>query len=123
MKTLPARSVREIEIEGKKQKRSGWREQNESQIGGEEKRNGRLAGAAETSKELPEWRRLQQKNLNILGLLKRKSGFSATEKAVGKNAAADFAKGNRGIGPEHQIVGRERVKVSESCILTRVREI
>ena len=39
---------------------------------GEEKRSGRLVGAAETSKEHTEWRRLQQGNLNILGLLKRK---------------------------------------------------
>ena len=38
----------------------------------EEKRNGRLVGAAEISKERAEWRRLQRKNLNILGLLKRK---------------------------------------------------
>ena len=46
--------------------------QNESQIGGEEKRSGRLVGVAETSKERAEWRRLQRKNLNILGLSKRK---------------------------------------------------
>ena len=39
---------------------------------GEEKKNGRLVGAAETSKERAEWRRLQQKNLSILALLKRK---------------------------------------------------
>ena len=32
----------------------------------------RLVGAAETSKECTEWRRLQRKNLNILDLLKRK---------------------------------------------------
>ena len=38
-----------------------------------EKRSGRLA--AETSKELAEWRRLQRKNLNILGLLRRKEWF------------------------------------------------
>ena len=38
----------------------------------EEKRNGRLVGAAETSKERAEWHRLQRKNLSILGLLKRK---------------------------------------------------
>ena len=36
------------------------------------KRSGRLVGAAETSKELVEWRRLQQKNFNIPDLLKRK---------------------------------------------------
>ena len=38
----------------------------------EEKRNGGLVGVAETSKERAEWRRLQRKNLNILGLPKRK---------------------------------------------------
>ena len=54
------------------EERTGWRGQNESQIVGEEKKNGRLVGAAETSKERAEWRRLQRKNWNILGLPKRK---------------------------------------------------
>ena len=36
------------------------------------KRSGRLVGAAETSKERAERRRLQQRNVSILGLLKRK---------------------------------------------------
>ena len=36
------------------EKRTGWRGQNESQIVGEEKRIGRLVGAAETSKERAE---------------------------------------------------------------------
>ena len=50
-----------------------WRRgQNESQIGREEKKNGRLVGAAETSKKRAEWRRLQRKNLSILGLPKRR---------------------------------------------------
>ena len=40
--------------------------------GGEEKRSGRLIGAAETSKELAEWCKLQRKNLSILDLLKKK---------------------------------------------------
>ena len=48
------------------------RGQNESQIGGEKKRSGRLIGAAETSKDRAEWRRFHQRNLNILCLLKRK---------------------------------------------------
>ena len=43
----------------------------QNQIKGEEKTNGRLVGASETSKERAEWRRLQRKNLNILGVLKR----------------------------------------------------
>ena len=53
------------------EERTGWRGQNESQIV-EEKRNGRLAGSAKTSKERAEWRRLQRKNLSILSLPKRK---------------------------------------------------
>ena len=54
------------------EERTGWRGQNESQTGEEEKKNGRLVGVAGTSKERAEWRRLQRKNLNILGLPKRK---------------------------------------------------
>ena len=54
------------------EERTGWRGQNESLTGGEEKKNGRLVGVAETSKERAEWRRLQPKNWNKLGLLKRK---------------------------------------------------
>ena len=38
----------------------------------ESHRSARLVGAAETSKERAKWRRLQRKNLNILGLPKRK---------------------------------------------------
>ena len=53
------------------EERTGWREQNKSQTI-EEKKNGRLVDAAETSKEHAKWRRDQQKNLNILGLPKRK---------------------------------------------------
>ena len=62
----------EIEVTGKMEKRTGWQGQNESQIVGEEKRNGRLVGVAETSKERAGWCRLQRKYLSILGLLKRK---------------------------------------------------
>ena len=92
-------------------KRKHWGEDRgarteQGQIGGGEKRSGRLVGAAETSKEGAEWRRLQRKSLNILGLQKRKSGLSATEKAVGKYAATTFAKKkrNRAVSPEYQIM-------------------
>ena len=54
------------------EERTGWREQNKSHTAGEEQKNGKLAGAAETIKERAEWRRLQRKNLSILGLPKRK---------------------------------------------------
>ena len=66
------RSATEFEVNGKMKERTEWQEQSKDLIGGERKRNGRLVGAAETSKELAEWRRLQRKNLSILGLLKSK---------------------------------------------------
>ena len=93
------------------EERTEWRGQNESQIIGEEKRNGRFVGAAETCKERAEWRRLQRKNLNILGLSKRKEWPQChRERAVGKNAGVALAKRkrNRAVSPEHQIMrGRE----------------
>ena len=55
-----------------REERTGWRGHNESQTGGEEKKNGRPVGAAEISKQRAEWRRLHRKNLNILGLPRRK---------------------------------------------------
>ena len=71
-KTVSVRSATEFEIRGKTEERTGRRGQNESQTVGEEKKSGRLVGAAETSKERTEWRRLQRKNLSTLGLLKTK---------------------------------------------------
>ena len=65
--TVPARFAREIEITGKVEERTGWREQNESQIGREEKRNGRLVGGSDTSKERAEWCRPQWKKLGNTG--------------------------------------------------------
>ena len=101
------------------EERTGWRGQNESQTGGEEKRNGRFVGAVETSKELAEWRRLQGKNWDRLGMPKKKSGLSATERAVGKLARAASAKikRNRAVCPEYQIMR------GESRTLARVRGI
>ena len=70
--TVPARSATEFQGKGKTEEMTDWRGQNNNQMGGEEKRSGGLAGAAETSKKRAEWGRLQRKNFNILGLLKRK---------------------------------------------------
>ena len=102
------------------EERTGWRGQNESQTGEEEKRNGRLVGVAETSKERAEWPRLQRKNW---ACRKGKSGLSATERAVGKNAGAALAKSkrNRAVCPEYQIMRGERVKMGDSRTLARVR--
>ena len=68
-----------------------------------DRRSGRLVGGAETSKELAEWRRLQRKNLSMLGLLKKKGGLIAKERAVGKYTRAVFAKRerNRPVCLEH----------------------
>ena len=46
--------LREIEVKGKMEERTGWRGRSESQRGGEETKSGRLVAAAETSKELAE---------------------------------------------------------------------
>ena len=56
---------------------------------------------------------------------KGKSGLSATERAVGKNAAAALTKRkrNRAVCPKYQIMNGERVKVCESRILARERGI
>ena len=66
-KTVPARSATEFEIKGKMEERAA-RESDRRR----RKISNRLVGAAETCKALAEWRRLQRKNLNKLGLLKRK---------------------------------------------------
>ena len=58
-KTVPVRSDIEFEIRGNMEERTGWSAQNESQIVEEKRRNGRLVGATETSKERAKWRRLQ----------------------------------------------------------------
>ena len=69
---VSARSAREFEVIEKMVERTEWQRQRKSLGKGEGKRNGRLVGVSETSGELAEWRRLQRKNLSILGRLKRK---------------------------------------------------
>ena len=72
------------------EERTGWQGQNESQTEEEEKKNGRLYGVAETSKERAEWRRLQRKNLNILHMPKRKEWPQChRETAVGTEREED----------------------------------
>ena len=92
------------------EERTGWRGQSESQIG--KRRNGRPVGAAETSKERAERRRLQRKNLSTPCVLKRKESSVSQEKHAG--AAFAKRKRNRAVCPEYQIMREERVKVGES---------
>ena len=105
------------------EERTGWRGQNESQTGGEEKRNGRLVGAAETSKERAEWRRLQLKNLSILGLPRRKElpqchRESSWQERRSHSCQKGKEQSRLSKVPDHE---GERVKVGESRTLARVR--
>ena len=84
----------------------------QSQIGGKQKKNGKLVDASKTSGEQAEWHRLQQKNLNMLDL---------PSDQLAKTALAYLKKKNRAICPNNQIVGWERVKMSESQTLARER--
>ena len=104
-----------------RQKERLRRGQSESQR--KEKRNGRLVYAAEISEKLAERPRLQQKNLNILGLAKKKGRLQCRKVSSWQDARAVFAKGKRNtaISPEFQIVRWERVEVIESCTLARMR--
>ena len=59
----------------------------------EEKRNGRLVGAAETSKERAVWCRLQRKNLSILGLPKRKEWPQCHREQLARTPEPSLPKG------------------------------
>ncbi len=85
----------------------------------EEKRSGRLVGAAEISKELVEWRRLQQKNLNILGLPKRKEWPQCHRESSWQERESCPCQEDK----EQSIMRGERVKVGESPTLARERAI
>ena len=125
MKKVPARSARKIEVKGKMEKRTGWQGQTESQIGGK-KKSDRLVGAAETSKERAEWRRLQRKNQSILGLLKKKEwpkGHRENNWQVRQSCLCQKEKeqSRRFRAPDHE--WGERVKVGESRTLAKERGI
>ena len=59
--------------------------------------------------------------LEHTGPAQKESGLSAITREVGKYARAAFAKRkrNRAVCPKHQIVRRERVKVSDSPTLRK----
>ena len=102
--------------------RTGWRGENESQIVGEKKKNGRLYGVAETSKERAEWRRLQRKNLNILDLPKSKEWpqchtESSRQERRSRSCQKEKEQSRLSKAPDHE---GERVKVGKSRTLARV---
>ena len=106
------------------EERTGRQGQNDSQIvGQEEKRSGRLVGAAETSKEHAEWRRLQQKNLSILGLSKRKEWpqchrESSWQERRSRPCQKEKDQSRLSKAPDHE---GERVKVGKNRTLARKR--
>ena len=102
------------------EEKTGRRGQNESQTG-EEKRNGRLVGAAETSKKRAEWRRPQRKNLSKLGLSKRKEWpqrhrESNWQERRSRLCQKEKEQSRQSKTPDHE---GDRVKVGESRTLAR----
>ena len=98
--------------------------QNESQIG-EEKRNGRIDGAAETSKELAQWCRLQRKNMNIMGLLRRKEWLhchreNSWQVRQSRLSQKENKQSSQFRVPNHE---KEKVEVSKSRTFARQRGI
>ena len=121
-KTVPAR---EFQVKEKMEERTEWRGRNESQIEEKEKKNGRLYGVAETSKERAEWRRLQRKNWNILGLPKRKEwpqchSESSWQERRSRPSQKEKEQSRLSKAPDHE---GDRVKMGESRTLARVRGI
>ena len=125
MKTVPARSATEFEMKGKMEERTGWRGQSESQIGEEEKKNGRLVGAAETNQERAEWRRLQRKNLSILSLPKRKEWPQCHRESSWQERRSRPCQKKKEQSRLSRVLVHEgeRVKMGESRTLARVRGI
>ena len=92
---------------------------------GEEKRNDRFVGAAETSGELAEWYRHQRKNLSKLGLPKRKEWPQCHQVSSWQRRPSRLFRSEKKHRhhPDLQTVRWERVKVSESCTLAKERGI
>ena len=89
------------------------------------KRNGRLVGAAEISKEHAQKCRLQRKNLSTLGQPKIEGWPQCHRESslYGKYPGVTVAKRkkNKAGCPEHHILRWDRVKMSESRSLTSER--
>ena len=82
-------------------------------------RSARLVGAAETSEARAEWRRLQRKNLNIMGLLKRKEWPQCHGETSHQSRPCQEEKeqSRQSRVPIHE--GEDRVKVGERRTLAR----
>ena len=85
----------------------------------EEKRNSKLVGAAKTSKEHAKWRRLQRKNLNKVGLMKRKEWPQCHRESSWQVRQSRLCQKEKKQSRQSRVPDRERgrVKVSESRTL------
>ena len=110
-KTVPTISARNIAVEGSTEK------EDKARVRKNKGRNGSLADTAETSEDLVEWRRLQRKNLNILGLAKKKRMASVPQREQLASTSAAFAKKKR-----NKATGGvpDRVKSLEKSIVARI---
>ena len=103
-----------------------WQRLSKSRRGGEEKRNGRLLGAAKTSKELAESSRLQRHNLNKLGL-RKKERVASYQKASSwqerKSSLCQIEKEQNHLSRSSDREVGERVNVSKSNTLAREKGI
>ena len=94
------------------EERIGWRGQNESQTGGEEKRNGRLVWCCRDQQRACKMAQASAEKLEHTGPAEKKRVASVTtERAVGKNAGVTLVKRKRNQScqskaPDHE--GRER---------------
>ena len=89
------------------------------------KRSSRHFGAAETSKERAEWPRLQQRNVDTLGLLKGKESPQCHNENSFQVRQSRSCQKEKELSPLSRSPDRggERIKVSENRTLARKRQI
>ena len=78
------------------------------------RKSGRLVGAAETSKEHAEWRRLQRRNLNILGLLRKNTPEPPLPKKQSRQSRVPDHDGRKSQGEPEPHLGEKKGDQSES---------
>ena len=122
-KTVPAESATEFEMRGKMEERTGWRGQNESLIGGEEK--WQVCWCYRDQQRACRMAQASVKKLEHTEPAEKERVASVPQRAIGKNARAALAKTkrNKGICPEHQMMRGERVQVGKSHTLEGERMI
>ena len=114
MKTVSTRSIREIEIKGKK-KRTEWKR---------EKKSGRLVGAARDQQRACRMAQTSSEKLKHTGPAKKERVATMPQREQLASTPEPLFPNEKEQSrlSDHQIARCERVKVSESRILARERE-